>query len=318
MDDIKTFWREHNIELRKACVRKEYDSEDDSETLQPAKTSRQEFRNRFGRQRNRSLSPRNKRSRYDSPDRKSESRQRSGSRGYSRLRDYQGPRENQNGFETIGEQRGRGRGAYRGRKSNYQGRRQNYQDRDQSIQERYRKAQKYNPYTKQIFSQTKNPINWNRIHKYDNRNREEGWDENSNDDCTKRTQMQKDPPENHRDKDSTWTEDNFPEHHVATPQPKQPAQQTQRVQQVQVQPKQQVPAKEPKKKGRKDQPPNQDDIDKQEIIQERLAALQGEKEQFDISFHTQVKKLEGLDQYHHELEIQTFIGFADTVPSLGI
>ncbi|KAA6397170.1 MAG: hypothetical protein EZS28_007309 [Streblomastix strix] len=33
------------------------------------------------------------------------------------------------------------------------------------------------------------------------------------------------------------------------------------------------------KKGRKDQPPNQDDIDEQEILQEMLAALQSEKEQ---------------------------------------
>ncbi|KAA6365444.1 MAG: hypothetical protein EZS28_039030 [Streblomastix strix] len=45
MDDVRTFWREHNFHLRVACVRKEYDSEDDSETLQPAKTTRREFRN---------------------------------------------------------------------------------------------------------------------------------------------------------------------------------------------------------------------------------------------------------------------------------
>ncbi|KAA6402928.1 MAG: hypothetical protein EZS28_001537, partial [Streblomastix strix] len=37
------------------------------------------------------------------------------------------------------------------------------------------------------------------------------------------------------------------------------------------------------KKGRKDQPPNQDDIDEQEIKQERLATLQREKEQYNIS-----------------------------------
>ncbi|KAA6317253.1 MAG: hypothetical protein EZS28_055130, partial [Streblomastix strix] len=43
MDDIRAFWREHNFELRMACVKKEYDSVYDSETLQPAKITRQEF-----------------------------------------------------------------------------------------------------------------------------------------------------------------------------------------------------------------------------------------------------------------------------------
>ncbi|KAA6361939.1 MAG: hypothetical protein EZS28_042535 [Streblomastix strix] len=38
MDDIRAFWRELNFDLRVACERKEYDSEDDSETLQLAKT----------------------------------------------------------------------------------------------------------------------------------------------------------------------------------------------------------------------------------------------------------------------------------------
>ncbi|KAA6344773.1 MAG: hypothetical protein EZS28_052215, partial [Streblomastix strix] len=84
-------------------------------------------------------------------------------------------------------------------------------------------------------------------------------------------------------RDSTWTEDEIPQPHVATPHPKYPAQQTQKVQQIQVQPKQQVSAQVPKKMGRKDQPPNQDDIDEQEIVQEKLAALQKEKEQYGIS-----------------------------------
>ncbi|KAA6353536.1 MAG: hypothetical protein EZS28_050937, partial [Streblomastix strix] len=57
MDDVRAFWKEHNFDLRVACVRRDYDSEDDSETLQPTKTTRQEFRNKFGRNRNRSLSP---------------------------------------------------------------------------------------------------------------------------------------------------------------------------------------------------------------------------------------------------------------------
>ncbi|KAA6354151.1 MAG: hypothetical protein EZS28_050322 [Streblomastix strix] len=77
MDDVRAFWKEHDFDLRVACVRRDYDSEDDSETLQPSKTTRREFRNKFGRNRNRSLSPHSKRSRYDSPDRGSESRERS-------------------------------------------------------------------------------------------------------------------------------------------------------------------------------------------------------------------------------------------------
>ncbi|KAA6366109.1 MAG: hypothetical protein EZS28_038366 [Streblomastix strix] len=124
--DIKALWREHNFELRVICVRIEYESEDVTETLQPAKTTRQEFRNRFRRPRNMTLSPRNKKSRYDSPDRRRESRERSGSSGYSRLSDYQDPREtrndvdsNWNEFETRGEPRGRGRGAYIGREYSY-------------------------------------------------------------------------------------------------------------------------------------------------------------------------------------------------------
>ncbi|KAA6367866.1 MAG: hypothetical protein EZS28_036607, partial [Streblomastix strix] len=57
------------------------------------------------------------------------------------------------------------------------------------------------------FSKIKNPLNWNRTLKYDNRNRGESWGDDPNDKWTKRTQMQKDPPENHSDKDSIWTED---------------------------------------------------------------------------------------------------------------
>ncbi|KAA6390251.1 MAG: hypothetical protein EZS28_014217 [Streblomastix strix] len=107
-------------------------------------------------------------------------------------------------------------------------------------------------------------------YQYDDRKREEGLDDNLNDDWTKRSQMQKDPPDNHIDPDSTWAEDEFSQHYVATPQPKQPVQQTQKIQQILVQPKQQAPAQVPKKKGRKGQPPSQDDIDKYEIIQENL------------------------------------------------
>ncbi|KAA6340889.1 MAG: hypothetical protein EZS28_052500, partial [Streblomastix strix] len=94
--------------------------------------------------------------------------------------------------------------------------------------------------------------------------------------------MQKDPSDNHSDRESTWTEDEVPQHHVTPTQPKQPAQQTQRVQQIQVQPKQQAPTQIPKKKGRRDQPLNQDDIDELEIIQERLATLQKEMQDLSI------------------------------------
>ncbi|KAA6367431.1 MAG: hypothetical protein EZS28_037043, partial [Streblomastix strix] len=282
-DDVRAFWREHNLNLRISCVRKKFDSEDDSETLQPVKITRQEFRNRFVRHRNRSISPHSKISRYDSPDRGNESRDRSGSRGYSSSREYQSSREtrtdadrNYNGFETRNESRGRGRVTHTGRGYNYQGRGQNYQE------QRYREAQKYNPYTKQVFNKTKNPINWNKTHQFDDKNRGEGLDDNPNDYWTKRTPMQKDPPDNQSDKESTWTEDEAPQHQVAIPQPKQQTQQTQRLQQTQTQPKQQAPSQVLKKKGRKDQPPNQDDIDEMEVMQERLAQLQKEKEEMNI------------------------------------
>ncbi|KAA6396227.1 MAG: hypothetical protein EZS28_008250, partial [Streblomastix strix] len=39
MDDVRAFWREYNFDLRVACVGKEYDSKDDSEKRQPAKTT---------------------------------------------------------------------------------------------------------------------------------------------------------------------------------------------------------------------------------------------------------------------------------------
>ncbi|KAA6399183.1 MAG: hypothetical protein EZS28_005290 [Streblomastix strix] len=83
-------------------------------------------------------------------------------------------------------------------------------DRDQEViqglentRDRYREPQKQNPYTKQAFNKTKNLLNWNSTHQYE----EEGWDDNPNDEWTKRTQMQKDQPDNHNDKDSIWTED---------------------------------------------------------------------------------------------------------------
>ncbi|KAA6374202.1 MAG: hypothetical protein EZS28_030269, partial [Streblomastix strix] len=200
-------------------------------------------------------------------------------------------RENNEDQEAIrdreiikSEPRGRDRGAYGEREYNYQGRGQSYQNREQLYQERYREAQKYNQCTKQNFSKTKNPLNWNRAHQCDNRNRREGWDDNPNNDLTKRTQMQKVPPENHSNRDSSRTEYEVPQHQVATPQLKQPIQQAQRIQQIQVQPKQQILAQAPKQKGRKDAPPSQDDIEEQKILREGLVALQKEKEQYTVYY----------------------------------
>ncbi|KAA6359193.1 MAG: hypothetical protein EZS28_045280 [Streblomastix strix] len=113
--------------------------------------------------------------------------------------------------------------------------------------------------------------------------RGEGLDDNPKDKWTKRTQMQKDQPENHSDRDSTWTEDEVPQNQITTSQPKQPVQQTQRIQQVQVQPKLQALVHLPRYRGRRDAPQNQDDIDEQELLQEKFADLQKEIEQYDIS-----------------------------------
>ncbi|KAA6376950.1 MAG: hypothetical protein EZS28_027524 [Streblomastix strix] len=190
---------------------------------------------------------------------------------------------NQNRNETRSEPRGNERGTIRGRGQNYQGRGQSYQDRDQTHQERYRETQKQKQYTKQILSKPKNPLNWNRRQQYDNRNRGEGWGDDPNDERAKRTQMRNDPLENHNDRDSTWTEDEAPQHQVATLQPKQPVLLTQQIYQIQVLPKQQTPVQIPRYRGRQDTVPDQDDIDELEMLQEKLAALQKEKEQYGIS-----------------------------------
>ncbi|KAA6375059.1 MAG: hypothetical protein EZS28_029416, partial [Streblomastix strix] len=114
----------------------------------------------------------------------------------------------------------------------------------------------------------KNPIKWNKTYQFEDKNRREGWDDNPNDDWTKRTQMQKDASDNRSDRDSTWTEDEVPQHQsvidTGTAQTASPSQ-------------------IPKQKGKIGQPPNQDDIDEQEIIQQRLATLQKEKEELCIS-----------------------------------
>ncbi|KAA6399075.1 MAG: hypothetical protein EZS28_005398 [Streblomastix strix] len=92
--------------------------------------------------------------------------------------------------------------------------------------------------------------------------------------------MQNDP-ENHSYRDSTWTEDEILYQNITAPQPKQPATPTQRIQLVQIQPKQQTTVQIPRYRGRKDVLPKKDNIDEQEILQEKLAALQKEKEQYD-------------------------------------
>ncbi|KAA6364257.1 MAG: hypothetical protein EZS28_040215, partial [Streblomastix strix] len=92
-------------------------------------------------------------------------------------------------------------------------------------------------------------IEINRIRRDIEKRKRENWDDNPNDEWIKRTQMQKDTSENHSDKDSTWTEDEAPQNQITTSQPKQPVHQTQRVQQVQVQPKQQAPAQVPRQRN---------------------------------------------------------------------
>ncbi|KAA6396803.1 MAG: hypothetical protein EZS28_007665 [Streblomastix strix] len=59
MEEVKAFWREYNFDLKIENLRKKFDSEDDSETLQPARTTRQGFRYKFGKRRYLSLSRRN-------------------------------------------------------------------------------------------------------------------------------------------------------------------------------------------------------------------------------------------------------------------
>ncbi|KAA6334622.1 MAG: hypothetical protein EZS28_053046, partial [Streblomastix strix] len=147
---------------------------------------------------------------------------------------------NQNGYETRGEPRGGGQGAFRRKESNYQRRVQSCQDGEKPYQERYRNAQRYNPYTIYNFSKTRNLLNWNRTHQYDNRNRGEGCADDPNDEWTKHTQMGKDPPENHFDRDSTWSEVEATQYPSAVPQPNQPVHPTQRIQQVQIYPKHQT------------------------------------------------------------------------------
>ncbi|KAA6394263.1 MAG: hypothetical protein EZS28_010207, partial [Streblomastix strix] len=49
MDDVRALWKKHNFDLRVACARRDYDSKDDSKTLQSSKTTRRQFRNKFGR-----------------------------------------------------------------------------------------------------------------------------------------------------------------------------------------------------------------------------------------------------------------------------
>ncbi|KAA6362943.1 MAG: hypothetical protein EZS28_041530, partial [Streblomastix strix] len=115
------------------------------------------------------------------------------------------------------------------------------------------------------------------------RRKKEGWGDDPNDEWTKRAQIQKDSIENHNDKDSTRVEDEATQHQVATPQPKQPVQHIQRIQEVQIQPKQQTPVQIPRQRGRKDAVPNQNNIGEQEMLQEKLAALQKGKEQYGIS-----------------------------------
>ncbi|KAA6402055.1 MAG: hypothetical protein EZS28_002420 [Streblomastix strix] len=239
-EEVKSFQREYNFEFRVACVKKEYDSEDVSETIQPAKSTRQEFRNRFGKYRNRSLSPYSMRARYDSPERRSESTQRSRLRDYSRSRDYQEANlEAEDGVLLDGE---------------------------------IRIVQEDVGATKIEISHSKKDIEWCKNIGYD-----------ANDEWAKHTQLEKDPSENHSDKDSIWMEDEAFQNQIIMSQPKQLVKYTQRIQKVQIQPKQKVPVQIPSQNGRKDAASNYDCLDDQEILLEKLAALQIKKEQYVIS-----------------------------------
>ncbi|KAA6395039.1 MAG: hypothetical protein EZS28_009432 [Streblomastix strix] len=131
------------------------------------------------------------------------------------------------------------------------------------------KTFQYNPYIKQKFCKIKNPLDQNWTHWYDSRNRGECWGDDPNDKQIKPVQMEKDPSENHCNKDSTWTEDEAPQLPIAAPQPKQPVQQIQRVQQAQqIQPKYQTSVQASNLRSMVNAIPNQDDNDEQEIIQE--------------------------------------------------
>ncbi|KAA6390482.1 MAG: hypothetical protein EZS28_013988, partial [Streblomastix strix] len=117
----------------------------------------------------------------------------------------------------------------------------------------------------------------------DNMNREDGWVDDPSDEWPKRSQMEKDTLENHGDRDSACTEDK-PSHRQKTdPQPKLIVQLVQQIQQVQqIQSQQQALVQILKYKDRKDAVPNQDNIGEQEIIQEKLVSLQGEKKIWNI------------------------------------
>ncbi|KAA6394614.1 MAG: hypothetical protein EZS28_009861 [Streblomastix strix] len=88
---INAFWRDVNFDLKVACIRMDYDSEDESEQMRPSKTTKEEHGRKFGVQGHRQTSPPDKRSRFDS----SKDRINSGdpSRERFRSRDYQGHRD---------------------------------------------------------------------------------------------------------------------------------------------------------------------------------------------------------------------------------
>ncbi|KAA6389247.1 MAG: hypothetical protein EZS28_015228 [Streblomastix strix] len=113
-------------------------------------------------------------------------------------------------------------------------------------------------------------IEINHFRKGIKKDRGEDWGYDPNDKRTKHKKMQKDPPNNYSDRDSTWTEDEAPLHQIATSQPIQPVPSTKRILQLQVQPKQQTPVQVPRQRDRRDAAPNQDDIDEQEILLEKL------------------------------------------------
>ncbi|KAA6403010.1 MAG: hypothetical protein EZS28_001453, partial [Streblomastix strix] len=105
-----------------------------------------------------------------------------------------------------------------------------------------------------------------------------------NDGWTIRTQMEKDSAEKHNNRDSSWTENETLQHPNSSSTTQTTcSSNTMNIQQEQVQQKQLTPVQIPRQRGRKDVASNQDDIDEHEILQEKLAALQREKQQQGIS-----------------------------------
>ncbi|KAA6392914.1 MAG: hypothetical protein EZS28_011562 [Streblomastix strix] len=266
MDEVRTFRKEYNFDLRVACVRKEYDSENDSETLQPAK---QQYKNLEFDSEDIEIDPYHHAIRDLDTTPVTEEVNRENDQDQEVIRDRETTKVQERlEWTSIEIRTDMKPGA--NREVEYEelleaGTRITNEKKTNLLGQR---------------STTRNPLNWNRTHQYNYRNRGESWGDDLKDGSNKRIQMEKDLPENSNDRDSSWTEDDVPQHQIAASQPKQPAPPIQRIQQIHVQPKQQTTVQIPRQRCRKDAALKQDDIDQQEILQDKLAATQKEKEQY--------------------------------------